>query len=70
MVLFYIEVQGIIGVVALEGKVARRWLGPSEAELLRLRIDELAASPPQPRPRGRPAGPGARGVPARAGGPA
>jgi signal transduction histidine kinase len=44
LVLFYIEVQGIIGVVALEGKVARRWLGPSEAEVLRLRIDELAAS--------------------------
>ncbi|MFJ6676056.1 histidine kinase [Actinosynnema sp. NPDC091369] len=44
LVLLYIEVQGIIGVVALEGKVARRWLGPSEAELLRLRIDELAAS--------------------------
>jgi signal transduction histidine kinase len=44
VVLFYIEVQGIIGVVALEGKVAHRWLGPSEAELLRLRIDELAAS--------------------------
>ncbi|WP_033438428.1 sensor histidine kinase [Saccharothrix sp. NRRL B-16314] len=43
-VLLYIEVQGIIGVVALEAKVARRWLGPSEAELLRLRIDELAAS--------------------------
>ncbi|NUT52061.1 MAG: sensor histidine kinase [Saccharothrix sp.] len=42
--LLYIEVQGIIGVVALEGKVARRWLGPSEAELLRLRIDELSAS--------------------------
>ncbi|MEU4741655.1 histidine kinase [Actinosynnema sp. NPDC023658] len=44
LVLLYIEVQGIVGVVALEGKVARRWLGPSEAELLRLRIDELAAS--------------------------
>ncbi|ROP38085.1 signal transduction histidine kinase [Saccharothrix texasensis] len=44
LVLLYIEVQGIIGVIALEGKVARRWLGPSEAELLRLRIDELAES--------------------------
>ncbi|MFI9006700.1 histidine kinase [Actinosynnema sp. NPDC053489] len=44
VVLLYIEVQGIAGVVALEGRVARRWLGPSEAELLRLRIDELAAS--------------------------
>ncbi|MFD1149209.1 sensor histidine kinase [Saccharothrix hoggarensis] len=44
VVLLYIEVQGIIGVVALEGKVARRRLGPSEAERLRLRIDELAAS--------------------------
>lgn len=44
LVLLYIEVQGILGVIALEGKVARRWLGPSEAELLRLRIDELAAS--------------------------
>ncbi|WP_433269295.1 sensor histidine kinase [Actinosynnema sp. CS-041913] len=43
-VLLYLEVQGIIGVVALEAKVARRFLGPSEAELLRLRIDELAES--------------------------
>lgn len=43
-VLLYVEVQGIIGVVALEAKVARRCLGPSEAELLRRRIDELAES--------------------------
>ncbi|GAA1344648.1 sensor histidine kinase [Saccharothrix algeriensis] len=43
-VLLYIEVQGIIGVVALEAKVARRFLGPSEAEVLRRRIDELATS--------------------------
>jgi signal transduction histidine kinase len=43
-VLLYIEVQGIIGVAALEAKVARRYLGPSEAELLRRRIDQLAES--------------------------
>ncbi|MGM1064277.1 sensor histidine kinase [Saccharothrix sp. Mg75] len=44
VVLLYIEVQGIIGVVALEQRVAHRFLGPSEAELLRRRVDELAAS--------------------------
>ncbi|MDQ2587394.1 sensor histidine kinase [Saccharothrix yanglingensis] len=44
VVLLYIEVQGIIGVAALEEKVAHRFLGPSEAELLRRRIDELATS--------------------------
>ncbi|MFD7654705.1 sensor histidine kinase [Actinosynnema sp. NPDC059797] len=44
VVLLYLEVQGILGVVALERKVADRWLGPGEAELLRRRIDELAAS--------------------------
>lgn len=44
LVLLYIEVQGIAGIVALERKVARRFLGPSEQELLRRRIDELAAS--------------------------
>ncbi|MFI9812363.1 sensor histidine kinase [Saccharothrix variisporea] len=43
-VLLYIEVQGIRGVVALEGGVARRYLGPSEAELLRRRIEELSLS--------------------------
>ncbi|MBB5957552.1 signal transduction histidine kinase [Saccharothrix tamanrassetensis] len=43
-VLLYIEVQGLIGVAALEAKVARRYLGPSEAEVLRKRIDELAES--------------------------
>ncbi|WP_211346931.1 sensor histidine kinase [Saccharothrix australiensis] len=43
-VLLYLEVQGIKGVVALEAGVARRYLGPSEAELLHRRIDELAAS--------------------------
>ncbi|MEU4802906.1 sensor histidine kinase [Actinosynnema sp. NPDC023587] len=43
-VLLYMEVQGILGVVALEARVARRCLGPSEAELLRRRIDELAES--------------------------
>ncbi|WP_063741410.1 sensor histidine kinase [Saccharothrix syringae] len=44
VVLLYVEVQGIIGVVALEAKVAHRWLGPSEAELLRRRVEELSAS--------------------------
>uniref|UniRef100_UPI0031DE6BD0 sensor histidine kinase n=1 Tax=Saccharothrix mutabilis TaxID=33921 RepID=UPI0031DE6BD0 len=43
-VLLYIEVQGIRGVVALERGVARRYLGPSEAELLRRRVEELSLS--------------------------
>jgi len=44
VVLLYIEVQGIAGVIVLERKLAKRFLGPSEQELLRRRIDELAAS--------------------------
>ncbi|MEU5690287.1 sensor histidine kinase [Actinosynnema sp. NPDC020468] len=43
-VLLYVEVQGILGVAALEARVARRFLAPSEAEVLRARIDELSAS--------------------------
>ncbi|MBW4720674.1 sensor histidine kinase [Saccharothrix obliqua] len=43
-VLLYLEVQGLRGVAALEGRVAARYLGPSEAELLRGRIVELAES--------------------------
>ncbi|WP_189222298.1 sensor histidine kinase [Saccharothrix coeruleofusca] len=44
LVLLYIEVQGVMGVAALEAKVARRFLGPSEAELLRQRVEQLSAS--------------------------
>ncbi len=43
-VLLYIAVQGLAGVVGLERRAARRFLGPTEAELLRRRIDELAES--------------------------
>ncbi len=43
-VLLYLEVLGIRSLPALEARVARKYLGPSEAELLRKRIDELAES--------------------------
>jgi len=44
VVLLFVEVQGILGVVALERRVAHRFLGVSERELLRQRIEQLAAS--------------------------
>ncbi|PRY35257.1 sensor histidine kinase [Umezawaea tangerina] len=44
VVLLYVEVQGIAGVVALERKVAHRFLGPGERELLRRRVEQLALS--------------------------
>ncbi|PZF85200.1 sensor histidine kinase [Jiangella anatolica] len=43
-VLLYLAVQGLAGVVGLERRTARRFLGPTESELLRRRIDELAES--------------------------
>ncbi|WP_116951539.1 sensor histidine kinase [Jiangella endophytica] len=43
-VLLYIAVQGLAGVVGLDRRAARRFLGPTEAEALRRRIDELAES--------------------------
>lgn len=43
-VLLYIAVQGLAGVVGLDRRAARRFLGPTQAEALRRRIDELAES--------------------------
>ncbi len=43
-VMFFLVLQGIAGVGALERRLARRLLGPSQEELLHRRIDELAAS--------------------------
>ncbi|MDR7278506.1 sensor histidine kinase [Catenuloplanes atrovinosus] len=40
----FLGVQGLIGVVRLERNVARRFLGPTPADLLRLRIEQLAAT--------------------------
>lgn len=42
--LLFMAVQGAVGVGKLERKLARRFLGPSEQEELRRRIDELYAS--------------------------
>ncbi|MEH1126493.1 sensor histidine kinase [Micromonospora sp. CPCC 206061] len=44
MVLLFISVQGFVGLVALERRVARHFLGPSERERLERRITELATS--------------------------
>ncbi len=44
VVLLFVEAQGILGVVALEGKVAHRFLGVGERELMRRRIEQLAVS--------------------------
>jgi signal transduction histidine kinase len=41
-VLVFVAVWGLIGVVMLERKLANHYLGPSEAELLRRRVTELA----------------------------
>lgn len=43
-VMLFISVQGFAGLVAVERRVARRFLGPSERELLERRIAELATS--------------------------
>ncbi|WP_033339987.1 sensor histidine kinase [Catenuloplanes japonicus] len=40
----FLGVQGLIGVVRLELRVARRFLGPTPADLLRLRIEQLSAT--------------------------
>ncbi|GAA3888136.1 sensor histidine kinase [Saccharothrix violaceirubra] len=44
LVLLYIESQGIAGVARLDAAAARRLLGRGEAEVLRERVGELAAS--------------------------
>ncbi|WP_342342129.1 sensor histidine kinase [Streptomyces prasinopilosus] len=43
-VLLFLDVQGLHSLAALDARTARECFGPSERELLRRRIDELAAS--------------------------
>ncbi|MFB8083020.1 sensor histidine kinase [Streptomyces sp. NPDC056013] len=43
-VLLFLDVQGLFSLAALDARTARACFGPSEGELLRRRIDELAAS--------------------------
>lgn len=44
LVLLFLAVQGLLGVVVLERRLAHRFFGPSEQELLRRRVSELAVS--------------------------
>ncbi|GAA4985541.1 sensor histidine kinase [Actinopolymorpha pittospori] len=44
LVLLYLALQGLAGVAAMDRRLARRFLGPSERELLQSRISELASS--------------------------
>ncbi|MFJ4876927.1 sensor histidine kinase [Streptomyces sp. NPDC088745] len=43
-VLLFLDVQGLSSLAALDARIARECFGPSERELLRRRIDELATS--------------------------
>ncbi|WP_078861541.1 sensor histidine kinase [Streptomyces sp. NRRL F-5650] len=43
-VLLFLDVQGLVSLTALDAKLARECFGPSESELMRRRIDELATS--------------------------
>ncbi|WP_434094351.1 sensor histidine kinase [Streptomyces erythrochromogenes] len=43
-VLLFLDVQGLASLAALDARLARECFGPSESELLRRRIDELATS--------------------------
>ncbi len=43
-VLAFLALQGLIGVVRLERRLAHRFLGPTDADALRRRIEELATS--------------------------
>ncbi len=43
-VLLFLDVQGLVSLAALDARLARECFGPSERELLRRRIDELATS--------------------------
>lgn len=43
-VLLYLAVQGLVGVIGLERRLAYKYLGPSRTEALQRRIDELAES--------------------------
>jgi signal transduction histidine kinase len=44
LLLFFLSAQGVYGLAALEGKLARHFLGPSPSSVLEHRIAELAAS--------------------------
>jgi signal transduction histidine kinase len=44
LLLVFLAVQGLVGVAALERRVAHHFLGPSQQELLRRRVSELATS--------------------------
>jgi signal transduction histidine kinase len=44
LVLGFLALQGLIGVVRLERRLARRFIGPTTADALRRRIEELSAS--------------------------
>ncbi|GIG89190.1 sensor histidine kinase [Plantactinospora endophytica] len=44
LVLLFLAVQGVLGVAALDRRLARRFLGPSGREVLERRITELATS--------------------------
>jgi signal transduction histidine kinase len=43
-VLLFLDIQGIITLAGLDGRLARRYFGPSEREMLKRRIAELSAS--------------------------
>lgn len=44
LVLAFLALQGLIGVVRLERRLAHRFLGPTDTDALRRRIEELATS--------------------------
>ncbi|MFE3185294.1 sensor histidine kinase [Streptomyces violascens] len=44
MLVLFLDLAGLAAVVALERALVRRFLGPSERELMRRRIDQLSAS--------------------------
>ncbi|WP_199542519.1 sensor histidine kinase [Prauserella sp. PE36] len=44
LLLVFIAVQGLVGVATLDRRVAHRFLGPSEQDLLRRRVSQLATS--------------------------
>ncbi|MEX0171802.1 sensor histidine kinase [Streptomyces sp. LMG1-1-1.1] len=43
-VLLFLDVQGLYALAGLDARLAREYLGPSERELLRRRVEELAVS--------------------------
>ncbi|MFE0024046.1 sensor histidine kinase [Amycolatopsis sp. NPDC059021] len=44
ILLLFVALQGLAGTVSLDRKLARRFLGPSQQELLRRRVSELSTS--------------------------